>query len=146
MREALQKRADNAEKHVSQIRARQHCEEELSRAAEAYQQHRRVLDGYQCISNAGLTADTCHIPLTGIRGMSEVPEVQFSPQCETRGTSEVPQQHNSLLRELLIPLPITGQGNMEVTSSMSLSDSITCMVRVALEENRDADPEKSVLA
>ena len=39
-----------------------------------------------------------------------------------------------------------GQGNMEVTSSTSLSDSITCMVRVALEENKDADPEKSALA
>ena len=41
MREALQKRADNAEKCVSQIRARQHSDEELARAAEAYQQHRR---------------------------------------------------------------------------------------------------------
>ena len=66
MREALQKRADNAEKRVSQIRARQHSNEELARAAEAYQQHRRALDGYQCISNTGLTADTCHIPLMGI--------------------------------------------------------------------------------
>ena len=40
LREALQKRADNAEKHVSQIRARQHSDGELARAAEAYQQHR----------------------------------------------------------------------------------------------------------
>ena len=75
MREALQKRADNAEKHVSQRRARQHSDEELARAAEVYQQHRRVLDGYQRISNAGLTADTRHIPLTGIQGTSEVPKV-----------------------------------------------------------------------
>ena len=51
-----------------------------------------------------------------------------------------------MLRELSIPLPIIGQGHMEVTSSMSSSDSITRMVRVALEENRDADPEKSALA
>ena len=36
MREALQKRADNAEKCISQIRARQHSDEELARAAEAY--------------------------------------------------------------------------------------------------------------
>ena len=50
-----------------------------------------MLDGYQHISNAGLTADTRHIPSTGIRGTSEVPEVRLSPQCETRGTSEVPQ-------------------------------------------------------
>ena len=110
-----------------------------------YQQHRRALDGYQCISNAGLTADTRHIPLTGIQGTSEVPEVQISPQRETRGTSKVPQRHNSLMRELSIPPPIIGQGHMEVTSSTS-SDGITCMVRVALEENRDADPEKSALA
>ena len=55
-------------------------------------------------------------------------------------------EHPPLLRELSIPLPIIGQGNMEVTSSMSSSDSITRMVLVALEENRDADPEKSVLA
>ena len=40
MREALQKRADNAEKHISQIRARQHSDEELAHAAEAYQQHK----------------------------------------------------------------------------------------------------------
>ena len=40
MREALQKRANNAEKRVSQIRARQHSDEELARAAEAYQQHK----------------------------------------------------------------------------------------------------------
>ena len=33
-----------------------------------------------------------------------------------------------------------------MTSSMSSSNSITRMVRVALEENRDADPEKSALA
>ena len=146
MREALQKRADNAEKRVSQIRARQHSDEEWARAAEVYQQHRRALDGYQRISSAGLTADTHHIPLTGIRGTSEVPEVRLPPQCETRGTSKVPQQHNSLMRELSIPLPIIGQGHMEVTSSTSSSDSITRMVQVALEENRDADPEKSVLA
>ena len=72
-----------------------------------------------------------------------MPEI---PQHETRGTSEVPQQHNSLLRELSMPPPIIGQGNVDFTSSMSSSDSITRMVRVALEENRDADPEKSVLA
>ena len=66
MREALQKRADNAEKHVSQIRARQHSDEELACTAEAYQQHRRALDGYQRISNAGLRADTHHIPLMGM--------------------------------------------------------------------------------
>ena len=35
---------------------------------------------------------------------------------------------------------------MEAMSSTSSSDSITHMVQVALEENRDADPEKSVLA
>ena len=35
---------------------------------------------------------------------------------------------------------------MEVMSSTSTSDSVTRMVRVALEENRDADPEKSALA
>ena len=75
MREALQKRADNAEKCVSQIRARQHSDEELARAAEVYQQHRQALDGYQHISNAGLTVDTRHIPLMGIRGTSEVPKV-----------------------------------------------------------------------
>ena len=75
MREALQKRANNVEKRVSQIRARQHSDEELACAAEAYQQHRQALDGYQCISNTGLTADTCHIPLTGMQGTSEVPEV-----------------------------------------------------------------------
>ena len=40
MREALQKRANNAEKRVSQIRARQHSDEELAHAAEAYQQHK----------------------------------------------------------------------------------------------------------
>ena len=114
MREALQKRADNAEKCVSQIRARQHSNEDLACAAEAYQQHRQALEGYQCISNTGLTADTHHISLMGIWGMSEVPEVQFSPQCETRGTSEVPQRHNSLLRELSMPPPITVQGNVEV--------------------------------
>ena len=45
-----------------------------------------------------------------------------------------------------MPPPMTGQGNVEMMSSMSSSDSITRMVRVALEENRDADPEKSVLA
>ena len=45
-----------------------------------------------------------------------------------------------------MPPPMTGQGNVEKMSSTSSSDSITCMVRVALEENRDADPEKSVLA
>ena len=45
-----------------------------------------------------------------------------------------------------MPPPITGQGNVEVTSFTSSSDSITRMVQVALEENRDADPEKSVLA
>ena len=118
MREALQKRANNAEKCVSQIRARQHSDEELARAAEAYQQHRQVLDGYQRISNAGLTADTGHIPLTGMWGTSEVPEVQFIPQRETRGTSEVPQQHNSLLRELSMPPPMIRQGNVEVTSFM----------------------------
>ena len=78
--------------------------------------------------------------------MSEVPEVRLSPQRETRGTSEVPQRHNSLMRELSIPLPIIGQGHMEVTSSTSWSDSITHMVQVALEENKDADPEKSALA
>ena len=137
MREALQKRADNAEKCVSQIRARQHSNEELAHAAEVYQQHRWALEGYQCISNAGLTADTRHIPLTGIRGMSEVPKVRLSPQCEMRGTSEVPQWHNSLMRELLIPPPIIGQGHMEVTSSTSSSDRVTRMVWVALEENRD---------
>ena len=104
MREALQKRADNAEKRVSQIRARQHSDEELAHAAEAYQEHRQALDGYQCISNAGLTVDTCHIPLMGIQGTSEVPEIRLSPQRETRGTSKVPQQHNSLMRELLIPV------------------------------------------
>ena len=75
-----------------------------------------------------------------------MPEVRLYSQCETRGTSEVPQRHNSLLRELLMPLPITSQDNAEVTSFTSSSDSITRMVRVALEENRDADPEKSVLA
>ena len=90
--------------------------------------------------------DTCHIPLTGIRGMSEVPEIRHIPQRETRGTSEVPQQQNSLLRELSMPPPIIGQGNMDFTSSTSSSDCITCMVQVALEENRDADLEKSVLA
>ena len=41
---------------------------------------------------------------------------------------------------------MTGQGNVEMMSSTSSSDSITHMVRVALEENRDADPEKSALA
>ena len=82
----------------------------------------------------------------GMRGTSEVPKVQLYPQHETRGTSKVPQRHNSLMRELSIPLPIIGQGHMEVTSSTSSSDSITRMVRVALEENRDADPEKSALA
>ena len=91
LREALQKRADNAEKHVSQIRARQHSNEELAHAAETYQQHRRALDGYQCISNAGLTVDTRHIPLMGIRSKSEMPEIRHIPQRETRGTSEVPQ-------------------------------------------------------
>ena len=146
MREALQKRADNAEKCVSQIRARQHSDEELAQAAEVYQQHRQVLDGYQCISNAGVTADTRHIPLTGIWGTSEVPEVRLSPQHEMRGISKVPQRHNSLMRELSIPLPIIGQGHMEVTSSTSSSDSITRMVRVVLEDNRDTDPEKSALA
>ena len=40
MREALQKRADNTEKCISEIRARQHSDEELAHAAEAYQQHR----------------------------------------------------------------------------------------------------------
>ena len=75
-----------------------------------------------------------------------MPEVRFSPQRETRGTSEIPQRHNSLLRELSIPPPITGQGNVEVMSFTSSSDSITHMVQVALEENRDADPEKSALA
>ena len=47
MREALQKRANNAERRVSQIRARPHSNEELAYAAEAYQQHRRALGGYQ---------------------------------------------------------------------------------------------------
>ena len=91
LREALQKRADNAEKRVSQIRARQHSNEELARAAEASQQHRRVLDGYQHISSAGLTVDTRHTPLMGVQGTSEVPEVWHIPQRETRGTSEIPQ-------------------------------------------------------
>ena len=50
------------------------------------------------------------------------------------------------MKELSMPLPIIGQGNVEVMSFMSSSDSITRMVQVALEENRDADPEKSVLA
>ena len=49
----LSKGVNNAEKHVYQIRARQHSDEELAHAAETYQQHRRALDGYQCISNAG---------------------------------------------------------------------------------------------
>ena len=128
MREALQKRADNAERRVSQIRARPHSNEELTHAAEAYQQHRRVLDGYQRISNAGLTADTRYIPSTGIRSMSEVPEVRGPPQHETRGISEIPQRHNSLLRELSMPPPMTGQGNVEMMSSTSSSDSITRMV------------------
>ena len=35
---------------------------------------------------------------------------------------------------------------MEIMSSTSSSDSITHMVQVALEENKDADPEKSPLA
>ena len=104
------------------------------------------MDGYQCISNAGLTADTRCIPSTGIRGTSEVPETRGPPQRETRGISEIPQQHNSLLRELSMPLPMTGQGNVEMTNSTSSSDSITRMVQVALEENRDTDPEKSALA
>ena len=63
--------------------------------------------------------DTRHIPLTGIRGMSEVPEIWHIPQHEARGTSEVPQQHTSLLRELLMPPPIIGQGNMDVTNVMN---------------------------
>ena len=130
LREALQKRADNTEKCVSQIRTRQHSNEELAHAAETYQQHRQALDGYQHISNAGLTADTHHTSLTGVRGTSEVPEVQHIPQHEARGTSEIPQRHNSMLRELSMPLPIIGQGNVEITSSMSSSDSITRMVRV----------------
>ena len=67
LREALQKRADNAEKNVSQIRARQHSDEELAQAAEAYQQHRRALEGYQRISNAGLTADTRHTVLEPVK-------------------------------------------------------------------------------
>ena len=146
LREALQKRADNAEKHVSQIRARQHSDEKLARAAEAYQQHRRVLEGYQRISNAGLTVYTRHTPLTGVRGMSEVPESQQIPQREMRGISKIPQRHNSMLRELSMPLPIIGQGNVEITSSTSSPDSITRMEQVALEENKDADPEKSALA
>ena len=51
-----------------------------------------------------------------------------------------------MLRELSMPPPIIGQGNVEITSSTSSSDSITRMVQVALEENKDADPEKSALA
>ena len=113
---------------MSQIRARQHSNEELAHTAEAYQQHRRVLEGYQHISNAGLTADTCHTPLMGVRGMSEVPEIRHIPQRELRGTSEIPQRHNSMLRELSVPPPIIGQGNVEITSSTSSSDSITHMV------------------
>ena len=101
---------------------------ELAHAAEVYQQHRQALDGYQRISNAGLTADTRYIPSTGIRGTSEVPETCSPPQRETSGISEIPQRHNSLLRELSMPLPMTGQGNVEMMSSTSSSDSITCMV------------------
>ena len=82
----------------------------------------------------------------GIQGMSEVPEIWHIPQCKTRGTSEVPQRHNSLLRELLMPPPIIGQGNVDFMSSTSSSDSITRMVQVVLEENRDTDPEKSALS
>ena len=78
--------------------------------------------------------------------MSEVPEARGPPQRETGGISEIPQRHNSLSRELSMPLPMTGQGNVETMSFTSSSDSITRMVRVALEENRDADPEKSALA
>ena len=59
--------------------------------------------------------------------------------------SEIPQWHNSLLRELSMPPPLTGQGNVDSMSPMGLSTSITHMVQVALEENRDADLEKSVL-
>ena len=122
MREALQKRADNAERRVSQIRARPHSNEELAHAAEAYQQHRQALDGYQRISNAGLTVDTRYIPSMGIWGTSEVPETCGPPQRETGGISELPQRHNSLLRELSMPPPMTGQGNVEMMSSTSSCD------------------------
>ena len=91
LREALQKRADNTEKCVSQIRTRQHSDEELARTAETYQQHRRVLDGYQCISNAGLTPDTHNTPLKGVRGTSEVPEVRTFPNVR----QEVPVKYLS---------------------------------------------------
>ena len=75
-----------------------------------------------------------------------MPESRHIPQREMRGISKIPQRHNSMLRELSMPLPIMGQGNVKITSSTSSSDSITHMVRVALEENKDADPEKSALA
>ena len=78
--------------------------------------------------------------------MSEVPESGHIPQHEMRGISKISQPHNSMLRELSMPLPIIGQGNVVITSSTGLPDSITRMVRVALEENKDADPEKSALA
>ena len=75
MKEALQKRADNSEKHVSQIRARQHSNEELARAAEAYQQHRQVLDGYQLYGNC-LWGDQCicisvNVPISLIASLKE---------------------------------------------------------------------------
>ena len=84
-------------------------------------QHKRALDRNTRLTDAGLSGEHRSVPVP-----------------PPRSTSAAPPRDNSRLRELLMPPMALGQGTVNMLS-------ITHMVRVTLDENKDADPDRSVL-
>ena len=110
------------------IQLRSHSPRELEEAVDRVRQHKRALDRNTRLTDAGLSEEHWSVPVP-----------------PSRGTSIAPPRDNSRLRELSMPPMALGQGTADVLDLEDPHNSITHMVRVTLDENKDADPDRSVL-
>jgi hypothetical protein len=121
---ALKKKANQVERELGQLYKEQQPQEELNMVVERNRQSRNTLSSYQRMRVAGLSGDTRH---------------------KQRDTLGVPQESVPFQREQSMPLTF-GQGILDQSELIDPFDSITGMVRVAIEASKGTDPEKSVLA
>ena len=103
-----------------------------------------TLNSQQRVRAAGLTGDVRHqAHKNELANMDNI----ICPTTVGRGVHrDTPAQLTLTSREPSITLT-NGQGIPDqLDSSLELYDGITCIIRVALEDNMHADPEKSMLA
>jgi hypothetical protein len=141
---ALELRAQLAEEAVGQHQDGSHPDEECLHAVDEARAARQAVESRHHMHNAGLTGDTRHVILPN-EGPQRAHQPAPSAGPETTRLYDNPAHAIRQSRERSVALT-DGQGIMDNSDGLREPyDGITQMIRLALADAVDMDPEKSPL-